>query len=637
MQHFLYPALFALFVWWFSTGAIIFLDQLPQRTFKYSIAGATAVLIASFWGMAASASDPSIKGAYCAFSCGLLAWGWQEITFYMGFVTGTRKAPCPEGCSGWKHFVHAIQTSLWHELAIIGAALVAVTVTWHQPNKIGLWTFMVLWWMHQSAKLNVFLGVRNLNEEFLPDHLAFLKSFLKKKPMNLLFPFSVTISSVICVVMWEHAVAPGASAFTQAGGTFIATMMALAILEHWFLVLPLPAAALWHWGLASKAKQRPFAVQVVAGFLGAGKTTYMRRLLAGPVQPGKTVVLVNDFAAVGVDGSLLSGQGADVVELPNGCICCSLKTDLSKQLQTIVGRFAPDRVLIEPSGVADLASLLRVLNGAELSKLVTGIDVVTILDAGAFLADFGRMEGHLQAQIIPAGKVIVNKADLVSPAMLRLVADTVRGLAPFADVLPARFGMTGEPILPVPASVRRTVPALHLVHDAEPAGAHSHAPHAQGERSGHGDAPGLGDAPGHGDALGHADHAGQAHSHDHAVHDADQGGDGHHHGAGHAHEHHEQHEGLGLASWSATLTGDCNADELQSVLEAVLQGEYGQVERMKGVTRAGAGWIRFDVAGGRSSMAAYAPSGADQSARVVAIGRHVDEEGLRAAFEACAA
>jgi putative photosynthetic complex assembly protein 2 len=582
MQHFLYPALFALFVWWFSTGAIIFLDQLPRRTFKYSMVGATAVLFASFWGIAASAHDTSLAGAYCAFSCGLLAWGWQEISFYMGFVTGPRTAPCPEGCSGWKHFIHAIQTSLWHELAIIAAALVVVALTWNQPNHVGLWTFMVLWWMHQSAKLNVFLGVRNLNEEFLPDHLAFLRSFLTKKPMNLLFPFSVTISSVICVTMWERASAPGASAFTQAGGTFVATMMALAILEHWFLVLPLPSATLWHWGLASKTKQRPFAVQVVAGFLGAGKTTYMRRLLAAPSQSGKTVVLVNDFAAVGIDGALLSGQGADVVELPNGCICCSLKSDLAQQLQTVVSRFAPDRVLIEPSGVADLASLLRVLNGSTLSALVKSIDVTTVLDAGAFLADFSRLEGHLQAQIIPAGTVIVNKADLVSPAMLRITADTVHSLAPTASILPARFGLTTEAIVPAPAPARPAHPALHLVHDA---------------------------------------------THEH----------GHGHGHDHDHDHDHAHDGLGLASWSATLTGDCNADELLNVLDAVLRGTYGQVERMKGVTRAGAGWIRFDVAGGRSSMAAFAPTDADEAARVVAIGRHVDEEGLRAALQACAA
>jgi G3E family GTPase len=280
-------------------------------------------------------------------------------------------------------------------------------------------------------------------------------------------------------------------------------------------------------------------------------------------------------------------------------------------LQDVVGKFTPDRVLIEPSGVADLASLLRVLNGPSLSALVTGIDVTTVLDAGAFLGDFGRMEGHLQAQIIPAQTVIVNKADLVSPAMQRLVADTVRSLAPFATILPARFGITGEAIMPVPASARTALPALHLVHD-----------------SGHG----------HGDSHGHDhDHVdGQEHDHghDHAhghSHDMDQSAAGTDHGT------EPQHDALGLASWSATLTGRCDADELLTVLEAVVQGAYGQVERMKGVTRVGAGWIRFDVAGGRSSMAAFAPSGAEESARVVAIGRHVDKEGLRAAFEACAA
>ena len=573
MQHFLYPALFALFVWWFSTGAIIFLDLLPRWTFKYSMAGASAVLAIAFWGIYASRADTSVFGAYCGFSCALLAWGWHEISFYTGIVTGPRKQPCAEGCAGWKHFIHAVQASLWHELAILAAGAAIIAFTWHQPNHVGLWSFLVLYWMHQSAKLNVLLGVRNLNEQFLPDHLAFLRSFLTRKSMNLLFPFSVTVSTIICVMMWDRAIAPGASAFTASGMTFVATLMSLAILEHWFLVLPLPAAALWKWGLASRPKQRPFAVHIVSGFLGAGKTTYLRRVLAAPVASGRTVVLVNDFAALGLDGALLSGQGADVIELPNGCICCSLKADLARQLEATVTRYAPDRVLIEPSGVADLASLLQVLAAPALAPLVSRTEVTTILDAGAFLADFGRMEPHLRAQIASAGTVIVNKADLVCAATLRLVTETVRAIAPYATIQEARFGMTADASVPHPAPARA---ALHLVHDADQ-------------------------------------------SRPAAPHDSN-----------HAH-------GLGLASWSTTLSGLCNAEELQTVLEAVLQGAYGQVERMKGITRACDGWIRFDVAGGRTSMAAFAPNGADEAQRVVAIGRHVDEEGLRAAFEACAA
>ena len=590
-------ALFALFVWWFSTGLIIFLDGLPRATFKYSLAGATVITGCALWALHHSAHDTTTRGAYIAFAAGVLAWGWQEISFYMGFVTGPRSAPCPEGCSGWKHFLHAIQTSLWHELAIIASAAIVVALTWHAPNQVGTYTFMVLWWMHQSAKLNVFLGVQNLNEEFLPEHLTFLRSFLTKKPMNLLFPFSVTISTVILVVMVQHAMAPGATAFARSGATFVAAMMALAILEHWFLVLPMPSQKLWDWGLASRRAAKPFAVQVVAGFLGAGKTTYMRRLLAqnaakaaGSGKAGRCIVLVNDFASVGIDGSLLAGQGADIVELPNGCICCSLKADLARQLKDVVARFAPDRVLIEPSGVADLAALLRVLNGTELAPMVRGIDVTTILDSGAFLADFGRMSAHLQAQIVPAGRIILNKADLVSPATLRMIATTVASIAPGAHVVPARFGLVEE------------TAQLLAQTDAAVAEPVEHAPHAHHHHAPH-------------TAHAHDSGSDKQHSHDEGAH---------------------AHDSLGLTSWSTLLQAACDADGLQIVLEAVAAGRFGQVERMKGVARAGAGWVRFDVAGGRPSMAAFAAA-KDEAARVVAIGRHVDEEKLSAAFKACAA
>ena len=216
MSTYAFPALFALFVWWLSAGIIIFLDGLPRRTFRWSMLGATLLMAASLYGLAATSHDATVAGAYRAFTFGLLAWGWQEISFYMGFVTGPRNEPCPEGCAGWRHFGHAIQTSLWRELAIIASAAIVVAVTWGEPNNVGLWTFMILWWMHQSAKLNVFLGVRNLNEEFLPEHLRFLRSFLTKRPMNLLFPVSVTVSTVIAALLAVRAGAPGVSAFKAA-------------------------------------------------------------------------------------------------------------------------------------------------------------------------------------------------------------------------------------------------------------------------------------------------------------------------------------------------------------------------------------------------------------------------------------
>jgi len=246
------PVLFALFVWWFSTGLIIFLDVLPKHTFRWSMLGATAVLAAALYGLSLSGADTSVSGAYTAFTSGLLVWGWLEISFFMGFVTGIRTESCAHGCRGWRHFGHAIQACLYHEIAILLMAAAVFAITWNAPNQVGAWTFTVLWIMRLSSKLNVFLGVRNLNEQFLPESLAFLKSFLTQKPMNALFPFSVTLATIAATVLVQRALA-APDAFAATGLTFVATMLVLAIIEHWFLILPLPFAELWNWSLRGRA------------------------------------------------------------------------------------------------------------------------------------------------------------------------------------------------------------------------------------------------------------------------------------------------------------------------------------------------------------------------------------------------
>ncbi len=601
MSSYLIPGLFALFIWWFSTGAIIFLDGLPRNSFKWSMLGASAVYAICVIGLIRVSHQTTIGAAYWAFGFGLFAWGWQEISFYMGYVTGPRKAACPENCRGWKHFGHAIQTSLWHELAIIASAVLIIAATWGQPNQIGVWTFMVLWWMHQSAKLNVFLGVRNLNEEFLPEHLNFLKSFLRREPMNLLFPISITVSTVIGTMMFEHA-ANATSAFARAGDTFIGVMMALAILEHWFLVVPLPAAKLWSWGLKSRKPARAFDVEIIAGFLGAGKTTFMRRRLdmlsAVPAEKReKTVVLVNDFSSVGIDGSLLRGQGADVVELPNGCICCTLKNDLASQLQEVVGSYAPDRVLIEPSGVADLASLIGVLERPQIAPFKRSLSVITMIDAGAFLGDYAEMQAHFTAQARLAGTIIINKTDLVSAAERRTVETTLTRLNPDARILTARYGA-------VPADIFAGTKTPLTEIDA-PASTHDHPPH---------------------------DHAAHAH-HDH--HDCDHATCNHpEHDHDHSHDHAHQ-DALGFASWSSTLDSVCDIDALRRVLDDAADGQFGIIARLKGLARAGRGWVQFDVAGHRASVTAFAAP-ADEQPRVIAIGRDLNEAALATAFAGCA-
>lgn len=244
--------MFALFVWWFLTGAVLYIIGLPARTFGWSMLAASVLLVLALIGFAVSSRDSSASGAYCAFTCALLVWAWHEMSFLTGFVTGPRREGCPPAASGWRRFTYATQTLIYHELAIALTAALLVALAWNAPNQFGVLTFLVLWLMRISAKLNVFLGVPNLTEEFLPKSLEFLKSYFSRRPMNLFFPVSVTLSTIVTVLIGQAAFASGASSFDIAGYTLVGALMMLAVLEHWLLVLPLPASALWSWGMKSR-------------------------------------------------------------------------------------------------------------------------------------------------------------------------------------------------------------------------------------------------------------------------------------------------------------------------------------------------------------------------------------------------
>ncbi len=252
------PVLYVLLMWWVSTGVVLYLDGLPRRTHRWSLLGATAVALVALYGLTLSSREVSVSGAFVAFTGAMLVWGWLELSFLTGIATGPRKHSCAESCAGWRHFLHAVEAILYHELALIGGAALIAVATWDRPNEVGIWTFLILWGMRASAKLNLFLGVRNLSEEFLPEQLQYLKSFFSCKPMNLLFPVSVTVSTVIGTLLLQVALADDATAFEVAGFTLLATLMGLAVLEHWFLVLPVPANELWRWGLRWRTMDKRF-------------------------------------------------------------------------------------------------------------------------------------------------------------------------------------------------------------------------------------------------------------------------------------------------------------------------------------------------------------------------------------------
>lgn len=260
MEGFAVAAVFATLLWWGATGAILWLDGLPRATFRWSLLGATLLLGVGFAGMVVSAADPSPTGAYLGFTCGLLAWGWLETAFLLGWIVGPNRAPCPPGVAGWARFRAATLTLIHHELAAIGLLAAAAALTWEQPNRIAFWTLLLLWAMRMSTKFNLYLGVPNLQERFLPEHLRHLATYFRRRAMNPLFPLSVTVTTLLTGWLVHGALAPGGT-----GAALLATLSALALLEHWFLVLPLNVEALWRWAFRARADHPPSNVTLRPG------------------------------------------------------------------------------------------------------------------------------------------------------------------------------------------------------------------------------------------------------------------------------------------------------------------------------------------------------------------------------------
>lgn len=209
------------------------------------------MLLFALVGLKTSANLNTVAGAYCGFTCALLVWAWQEIGFLLGYVTGSRRSPCPPDCRGLRKAFYAFQTISHHELALILLGMAVAIATWGGSNLVGLWTFLILWAMRQSAKLNVFLGVLNLNEKFLPVHLQYIHSYFTKRAMNPLLPISILLACLVALPLWQHAFASHASAYQVASSTILATLLSLAILEHIMMVLPFSTHGLWKWGLRS--------------------------------------------------------------------------------------------------------------------------------------------------------------------------------------------------------------------------------------------------------------------------------------------------------------------------------------------------------------------------------------------------
>jgi putative photosynthetic complex assembly protein 2 len=243
---------------------VILLNRMSRSAITRSLVLSSLLGVAALIGLSHTAQQTSVAGAYCAFTCALLAWGWNELSFLTGWITGPRTTALPKGTQGWPRFVESFRAVLWHELGILLVGVAIVAITWDAPNQVGTGTYLVLWVMRTSAKLNLFFGVRNLSEEFLPPHLAYLESFFRRRPINSFFFFAVTAASACLCLLVLGATDPLSTPAQVVGYTLVATMLALAIVEHFLLVLPLDTTALWRWAIRKRAARHAHALASIS-------------------------------------------------------------------------------------------------------------------------------------------------------------------------------------------------------------------------------------------------------------------------------------------------------------------------------------------------------------------------------------
>jgi G3E family GTPase len=319
-------------------------------------------------------------------------------------------------------------------------------------------------------------------------------------------------------------------------------------------------------------------VNVVYGFLGAGKTTFIRYMMENPPQDEKLVILVNEFGEVGVDGLILSTQGtqlAEIVELPSGCICCTMASDFRRQVLELHQRFAPDRMIVEPTGVATITQIMQILEGEDLRSLYSDLSLIHLLDGSEFLSFIKSHRHFMENQIRRSRSVLLNKMDRVKPTMVTLLVNSIKEINPEAMVYPTSFARLDTSVLETVLGIRRRK----------------------------GDGPELRPQP----EEAHVPGDEEEHDHDHGLAD--------------------EYESFGRR-YSHLFSEQC----LESFFQSLKIGSYGRVVRAKGVFRTSERWIRLELASGEV-LIEQAPAG--EYSVVSIIGQEIVQGAIAAALDGC--
>ncbi|MEM1429313.1 MAG: putative photosynthetic complex assembly protein PuhE [Pseudomonadota bacterium] len=245
-------ALTAVFAWWFATGAILAVvkraDAGGRRSHVWAVLLALPVLVLGVGLFADTLARGEVGAVYAAFFAALMIWGWIEMAFLCGVISGPNRLETPIGVPEWERFVRAWGAVAYHELLLLAALVLMGWAAWGAPNPYGFWTFALLFAARISAKLNLFYGVPRINTEFLPQSLAHLPTHFRIRRLNWLFPVSIAGLSLATALLVDRVLAAD-SAAALSGSALLAAIAALALLEHLLMVIPLPDAKLWRWML----------------------------------------------------------------------------------------------------------------------------------------------------------------------------------------------------------------------------------------------------------------------------------------------------------------------------------------------------------------------------------------------------
>ena len=372
-------------------------------------------------------------------------------------------------------------------------------------------------------------------------------------------------------------------------------------------------------------------IDIVSGFLGAGKTTLIQKLLKEALAGSQVVLIENEFGEIGIDGGFLKESGIEIKEMNSGCICCSLVGDFGTSLKEVMETYHPDRILIEPSGVGKLSDVMKAVEDVDMGGEITLNSAVAVVDVSKckmYIKNFGEFFIN---QIEHAGTIILSRTDVASPEKVQQAVGLIREHNSRAALITTPIvQLDGKEILKTIEDgsdlekelMKEVLAHREEEHDHEHCHDHDHEHHHHDHEHHH-------DHDGEECACGHDHH------HDHH-HDGEECCCGHDHG--HEHDHHDHHHGHHHAdevftSWGMETPASYSREKVESILKALENEEkYGFVLRAKGMVPAGDGtWVYFDYVPEESNVREGKP---DVTGKFCVIGSKLKEDALKELFTA---